>query len=309
MIVGAGLGTRLRPLTDLRPKPALPVRGIPLVAYQLALLARHGVREVAINVHHLPDLLVEAARSHCPPGLAIRFSHERELLDTGGGIRRVAGFLRESDPCLLLGADMLLDADLGRLVQIHRERGDAWTMLLRDDPRAARFGSVGVDAAGRVRRIGSRFALPGEARAGVYVWANAVAARAFDHIPDREVFGHLDDWLAPWLAAGASDVRGEILGPADCIWEPVGTPREYLDANLAPPRLGYLDADALARARGVRFESECVIGAGASLGAGARLRRVVVWDGERVPAGFHAEEGVYAGGVFHPCGARDAAPA
>ncbi len=301
MIVGAGLGTRLRPLTLLRPKPALPVRGIPLVAYQLHLLAHHGVREVVINVHHLPELLIEAARRFAPPGMELRFSHETELLDTGGGIRRVAAFLRESDPCLLLGADMLLDANLTRLVELHRDRGDAWTMLLRDDPRAARFGSIGVDARGRVRRIGRRFELPGETRAGLYVWANVVSARAFEHMPDREVFGHLDAWLAPWLAAGAQDVRGEIWDAAHCGWEPVGTPEEYLAANLVPSSLAHLDADALARAQGVHFEGECVIGAGASLGAGARLRRVVIWDGEHVPTGFQAHDGVFAGGSFHPC--------
>jgi NDP-sugar pyrophosphorylase family protein len=301
MIVAAGLGARLRPLSELCPKPALPVRGLPLVAYSLHLLARHGVREVVINVHHLPERLIDAARRFAPAGLALRFSCEAELLDTGGGIRRVAEFLRESDPCLLLGADMLLDADLARLVRIHRERRDAWTLLLRDDPRGARFGTIGVDAEGRVRRIGTRFALPGEVRAGVYVWANAVSPRAFDRMPERERFGHLDDWLAPWLAAGARDVRAEIWGPEACVWEPVGTPREYLEVNLAPPRLGHLDADALARARGVRFEAECVIGAGASIGAGARLRHVVVWDGERVPASLRAEQGVFAGGVFHPC--------
>jgi mannose-1-phosphate guanylyltransferase len=302
MIVGAGLGTRLRPLTERCPKPALPVRGLPLVAYQLHLLARHGVREVVINVHHLPELLIGAARRFAPAGMELHFSRETELLDTGGGIRRVSSFLRESDPCLLLGADMLLDADLSKLVAHHRERQDAWTMLLRDDPRAARFGSIGVDATGRVRRIGSRFALPDEVRAGLYVWANVVSARAFDRMPDREVFGHLDAWLAPWLADGARDVRGEIWDADHCSWEPVGTPAEYLAANLAPARLGFLDADALARARGVRFEQDCVIGAGASLGAGARLRRVVIWDDERVPAGLRAHDGVFAGGAFHPCG-------
>jgi len=301
MIVAAGLGTRLRPLTGLRPKPALPVRGIPLLTYSLCLLARHGVREVMINVHPLPEIAMEAARRHCPPGLALSFSHETTLLDTGGGIRRVAAFLRESDPCLLLGADMLLDADLGRLVRAHRERGDAWTLLLRDDPRGARFGTIGIDAEGRVRRIGRRFALPGEQRSGVYVWANAVAPRAFERMPDREVFSHLDDWLVPWLAAGAGDVRAELWGPDECGWEPVGTPREYLDANLSPPRLRHLDADALARRAGARFEAECVIGAGATIGPGARLRRVVVWDGERVPAGLRGEDGVFAGGAFHPC--------
>jgi mannose-1-phosphate guanylyltransferase len=301
MIVGAGLGTRLRPLTELCPKPALPVRGLPLVAYQLHLLARHGVREVVINVHRLPELLIEAARRFAPPGMLLHFSRETELLDTGGGVRRVASFLRESDPCLLLGADMLLDADLSKLVACHRERQDAWTMLLRDDPRAARFGSIGVDTRGRVRRIGSRFELPGEARAGLYVWANVVSARAFEQMPDREAFGHLDAWLAPWLAAGAQDVRGEIWDADHCSWEPVGTPAEYLGANLAPAHLAFLDADALARARGVRFEQECVIGAGASLGAGARLRRVVIWDDERVPAGLRAHDGVFAGGAFHRC--------
>jgi len=306
MIVAAGLGTRLRPLTELRPKPAVPVRGIPLLAYSLHLLARHGVREAMINVHPQPEAVIEAARRHCPPGLALSFSREETLLDTGGGIRRVAAFLRESDPCLLLGADMLLDADLGRLVRGHRERGDAWTLLLRDDPRGARFGTIGIDAAGRVRRIGRRFALPGEVRSGVYVWANVVSPRAFERMPDRDVFGHLDHWLAPWLAAGADDVRAELWTPDACGWEPVGTPREYLDANLRPARLRHLDADALALRCGVRFEAECVIGAGATIGRGASLRRVVVWDGERVPAGLQGEEGVFAGGAFHPCPAEPA---
>jgi NDP-sugar pyrophosphorylase family protein len=309
MIVGAGLGTRLRPLTELRPKPALPVRGVPLVAFQLALLAHHGVREVVLNAHHLPERLVEAARRHCPPGVSLRFSIETRLLDTGGGIRRVADFLRESDPCLIVAADMLLDADLSALVRLHRGRGDALTMLLRDDPRAARFGSVGVDAEGRVRRIGRRFDLGGETGSGVYVWANVVSARALDALPEREVFSHFDEWLAPLLSAGADDIRGEVWSGQRCAWEPVGTPAEYLAANLGPPPLSYLDLDAAARRCGTRLEAGLVLGCGATLGAGASLRRAVVWEDERVPAGLRACGGVFAGGTFHHCpGPEDAAP-
>jgi NDP-sugar pyrophosphorylase family protein len=303
MIVAAGLGTRLRPLSELRPKPALPVRGIPLIAYQLALLARHGVREAVINAHHLPELLMEAAQRYCPAGMRLQFSVEPELLDTGGAIRRVSDFLRASDPCLILGGDMLLDADLSALRKRHQQRGDAVTLLLRRDPRADRFGTVGVDAEGRVRRIGRRFDLGGETRSGVYVWANVVAARAFDDLPDRPVFSHFDDWLAPRLAAGARDVRGEVMDVTSCTWEPVGTPAEYLAVNLRPPRLSYLDPDARAQREGTRFEPDLVIGAGATLGAGARLQRAVVWDGERVPAGLRASDCVFAGGAFHPCGA------
>lgn len=307
MIVAAGLGTRLRPLTQLRPKPALPVRGIPLVGYQLALLAHHGVTEVMINLHLLPELLMEAARQHCPAGMQLHFSYEEELLDTGGGIRRVAGFLRESDPCLILGGDMLLDADLGALLRRHRERGDAVTLLLLRDPRAEHFGSIGVDAEGLVRRIGRRFDLGGAVDSGIYVWANVLSARALDSLPDREVFSHLDHWIAPRLEAGARDVRGDVTDVTNCTWQPVGTLREYLEANLAPPQLSYFDADAVARGRGTRLEGQLVVGAGATLGSGARLQSAVVWDGERVPAGFGASSGVFAGGRFHAIGPMDEA--
>ena len=301
MIVAAGLGTRLRPLTDLRPKPALPVRGLPLVAYHLALLARHGVREVVINVHHLPESLMEAARRWCPPEIELRFSFEPELLDTGGAIRAVADFLSGSDPCLLLGGDMLVDVDLSALVGRHRASRAAVTMLLRDDPRAESFGSIGIDAQGCVRRIGRRFDLGGETRAGVYTWVNVVSARALADLPERRIFGHLDHWIAPRLAAGARDVVAELARPADCLWEPVGTPSEYLEVNLRPIRLSYLDAEAVASRAGARFEPELVLGAGATLGAGASLQRAVVWDGESVPPGLRARGGVFAGGSFHPC--------
>jgi mannose-1-phosphate guanylyltransferase len=302
MIVAAGLGTRLRPLSELLPKPAMPVRGLPLVAYQLALLAHHGVSEVVINAHHLPERLQEAARRHCPAGLALHFSLEPELLDTGGAIRRVAGFLRESDPCLILGGDMLLDVDLAAFAERHRARGDAVTLLLRRDPRASEFGSIGIDAEGCVRRIARRFDLGGEREAGLYTWVNAVSPRALDALPERAAFGHLDHWIAPLLAAGARDVRGELVGAEACAWEPVGTPAEYLAANLRPRRLAYLDPEARARELGVRFCGDLILGVGATLGPGASLARAVVWDGERVPPAFRASDGVFAGGRFHPCG-------
>jgi NDP-sugar pyrophosphorylase family protein len=301
MILAAGLGTRMEPLSSLRPKPVLPVRGIPLLAWPLAWLARQGVAEVIVNLHHLPEATRAAAAVWAPPGLTVRFSQEPTLLGTGGGLRRAAAFLGESDPSLVLSGDMILDLDLAPLLERHRARGDAATIVLRDDPRAARFGTIGLDATGRVRRIARRFDLGGETRAGVNVSAYLFAARSLESLPEREVFNHLDDWLAPRLAAGADDVRGELLGPRACSWEPVGTPAEYLTANLDAPPVSYLDADAHARALGVRLEPGLVIGAGAVLGPGVELRRVVVWDGERVPAGLRAEGGVFAGGRFHRC--------
>ena len=308
MIVAAGLGTRMRPLTELLPKPALPVRGVPLIAYQLALLHRHGAREVAINAHHLPERLERAARSWCPEGMTLRFSRELELLGTGGGIRRMASFLRESDPSLVIGGDMLLDFDLGALAAWHERGGHAASLLLREDPRAERFGTIGVDREGRVRRIAARQDLGGEERAGVYAWANVLSPRIFESLPEREAFSHLDDWWMPALARGETGIRGLVVGPSACRWEPVGTPEELLAVNLTELSLDYLDVEAATRRAGARVQRDergaldLVLGAGARLGRGASLRRAVVFEGEEVPPGFRAEGGIFAGGAWCACG-------
>lgn len=301
MIVGAGLGTRLGPLTELCAKPAVPVRGISVVGYQLALLSHYGVTEVAINLHHLPDTLREAAMRDCPRGVTLYFSEEPELLDTGGGIAKMASFLRESDPSIIVSGDMILDTDLSALVAAHRDAGDLATLLLLDDPRKSTVGSIGVDAAGRVRRVARRFDLGGETRSGLYVWANAVSPRAFDTLPAQRRFSHLDDWWMPLLAQGAEDIRGEVVTDVTCRWEPVGTLEEYLEANLRSRELPYLDAEAAAREAGVELRPELVLGRGAILESGASLQRAVVWDGERVSSGIRATDGVFAGGRYHPC--------
>ncbi len=301
MIVAAGLGTRLRPLTELCPKPALPVRGIPLIAYALGLLESAGVSEVIINVHHRADQLIATAERWCPRSISLQFSRERELLHTGGGIRRVADFLRESDPCLILGGDMILDLDLSALVARHRSSGRAATLLLRDDRRADRFGSLGLDAAGRLRRVADRFDLGGETQAGIYTWLNVVSPQAFDSMPEREVFNHLDDWLAP-RAAEEGDVGAEI-GPGDPVgpltWIPVGTPAEYLEANFTPFRLRHVRLEDTRAAQAATITEERIVGPGARIPSDCQLRRVVVWADEAVPEGFRGHDGVFAGGDFH----------
>jgi mannose-1-phosphate guanylyltransferase len=298
MILAAGLGERMRPLSELCPKPALPVLGVPVIGYLLDLLARNGVDEAVVNLHHRAADMREAAEACCPSGLQLHFSHEPELLGTGGGIRRVMSFLRDSDPCLVVAGDMLLDTDLAGFVRRHRERGDAATLLLRSDPRSAAFGAVGIDAEGAVRRIGKDFDLGGSEQQGLFVGVRAFAARCFDTLPDREgAFEDLRDWLAPALRSGARDIRGELCDPGALGWEPVGTPAEYLRANLDFD--ARFDPSGLRERRaGARAEGDVVIGRGATIAQGARLDRVVVWDGEAVPPGAEAAGGVFAGGRF-----------
>ena len=307
LILAAGLGERIRPLSDLRPKPALPVLGLPVAGFGLRLLARHGIHEVAVNRHHLADRLGRAVEAHRPEHTAIRWSDEPRPLGTGGALRRVRDFLGAQDPCLLLAGDMLLDVDLSKLVDLHRARGDAVTFLLKEDRRAPAFGTIGVDSDSRVRRVGGHLDLGGEVRAGVYAHATVISARALATLPDREAFNHLTDWIVPLLAEGADDLRAERFAEGECTWEPVGTPAEYLEANLDFPRLSYAHPDELARETGVHRDGDVVMGSGASLGAGAHLERVVVWENERVPAGFEAHDGVFGAGRFIPCSVGDPA--
>jgi NDP-sugar pyrophosphorylase family protein len=134
---------------------------------------------------------------------------------------------------------------------------------------------------------------------------NVVSAPALASLPERDVFNHLDDWLGPLAAAGGA-VGGEVLSPGECIWEPVGTPEEYLEVNFRRLPLAYLEAEALAARAGVRFPPGAVLGSGARVDRSTQLDRVVVWEGEQVPGGACLHEGVFAAGAFHPCGARPA---
>jgi len=301
LILAAGFGTRLHPLSQWCAKPAMPIRGLPVVAALLWLLERAGVDEVMLNVSHLPDTIRSAVDAWRPPAMRIEYSPEHEPLGTGGGIRRAADFLRDSDPCLVMAGDMLLDVDLASLLERHRVRDSRATLLLRRDPRAASFGTIGADDEGCVRRIADRFDLGGEQSAGVFLGARIFASRALDSLPDMERFEDLSDWLAPELAAGARDVHAELLTPEECIWEPVGTPTEYLDANLLPPPLSQLDWSECAARAGARVTPDLVLCRGAELGRGAVLERAVVWPGERVPEGLRESDGVFAHGAFHKC--------
>lgn len=335
LILAAGLGTRLRPLTMLRAKPALPVRGIPILATLLALLDKHEIHEVMINTHHLPASIHAVVERYRPKRMHVHFSHEPTLFDTGGAIRRVVDFLRESDPCLVLAGDMILEHDLRDFASAHQREGNAVTFLLSDDPRIERFGSLGIDTQGCVRRIGKRFNLGGETARGLYLSVTAMATRALDSLPDREIFNHLDDWIAPRLQAGARDIRAQIapaatrqmsitqisslaqpfsashnhsmLRPSRLIWEPVGTMQEYLEANFCLPPDYNEKLDAWAKCEGTRFGPRFVIGATAEVGANTDLDEVVVWDGERVPSGQKFRHGIFAGGEFHLCSADEMA--
>ena len=152
MVLAAGFGTRLAPLTHTTPKPLLPVAGVPFLDHVLGFLQAGGIREVVINLHHLGDQITAHVGDGARFGLAVRYSRESTILDTGGGIKHAERWLA-GEPFLVVNGDSLFEIRLADLVDFHRTRGGIATMALRADPDAARYGLVEIDDDDRVRRI------------------------------------------------------------------------------------------------------------------------------------------------------------
>ena len=152
MILAAGLGTRLRPLTEDTPKPLVLVGGHPLIAYGLGLLRANGIRDVVVNVHHHRERIMRELGDGARYGVRIRYSIEPELLDSGGGIRNAAR-LFGAEPIVVLNSDIICEVPIRDVLRFHRETRALVTLVMRDAPDAARYGLFGIDGAGRIRRF------------------------------------------------------------------------------------------------------------------------------------------------------------
>jgi NDP-sugar pyrophosphorylase family protein len=322
-ILAAGLGTRLRPLTDHRPKPLVPVCGVPMLAYALASCANHGLSRVVVNAHWLSERV--EAWAGVREGVLVDVSTETpDILGTGGGLRRVREQL--APRFVVVNADVIGDVDLRRLRDAVPFRGAA--MALRRDPEnAPRYGVVAADATGHVVELSkvARAEPDGEVdRTTHFTGIHAMDRDALEHIPDgfscvvRTAYRALvpERRVAAVLHAGT--------------WLDIGDPTAYLDANLAilagglalpldpharaawarDARGTHGDAAALGRAtvegwgwvgRGARLGraviSRSIVGEGAIVPDGAVLVDSVVWDGAQVPPGTYHRPIQYPGGA------------
>jgi mannose-1-phosphate guanylyltransferase len=178
MILAAGFGSRLRPLTDRIPKPLIEVAGQPLIAYSLALLRAAGIHEVIINLHHRGDAIRAALRDGAGHGMSITYSVEDPILDTGGAIKKARPFL-DGGRFAVLNSDIICDVDLRQVAAWHEQHGALATMVLRPDYDMRRYGIIEIDGRGRIRRFLGEPAAVGEPLtplmfAGIHVFEPAV---------------------------------------------------------------------------------------------------------------------------------------
>jgi mannose-1-phosphate guanylyltransferase/phosphomannomutase len=246
VVLAAGEGTRLRPLTLTRPKALVEVGGVPLLDHLLALLAAHDVQQVAINLHYLPEAIVEFAGDGRDWGLQITYLREHpHLLGSGGTLRALADFLTE--PFFLLYGDVLTDADLTALAQEHQARRAALTCLLHRVPDPWTKGVADLAPDGRLRRFVEKPPCgtePGDLVAsGIYV----VDPVLLGVIPNVLPCDFGSDVVPAALAAGLP-VYGLAATTATYICD-IGTHATLAaaEADVASGRMGMLTRDSDAR--------------------------------------------------------------
>jgi mannose-1-phosphate guanylyltransferase len=332
MVLCAGLGTRLRPITDVFPKPAVPLLGAPLFRYALATLKAAGVTEVGINTHHLAEVMEATAQAECASaGMRLVVSREsQQLQGTGGGIRGMKDFLRGGD-FVVLNGDVLFAIELAPVLEAHRQSKAAATMVLLPMPEGERFNAVEVDASGAVRRIAGHG--PGGQRltgwhfSGVHVMTPAVfdfMAAAGPEDINRDVYVRM-------IERGLT-VRAHLMTERDASWSDLGSPPRYAAAHqqvlfgqIPVERFGAASPFLIPRGAGnfwahpkavladpkisgpawfgegcvvepgVRIGAAVSVGPGARIEAGAQLNRVAVLDGARVSGGRLYEDAIVFG--------------
>jgi mannose-1-phosphate guanylyltransferase len=279
MVLAAGYGLRMRPLTLLRAKPVLPVLNRPLLDWTMRRLARAGVRDVVVNLHHLPDTVTAALGDGRRFGLRLRYAREAALLGTGGGPRAVREAFGKG-PLLIVNGDVLSEIDPRRLAAVHRASGARATLALRRNPVPYAYSPVVTARTGRILSIAGR---PRRARGTVSMFASVhvLDPALLDRLPEGASDSVLDLYV-PLLGEGGH-LQGVRLGGA---WYDFGRPSLYRDAQLRLlPGRGRDRAlvDRTARVAGSVRRS--VIGARSRVGAGARVERSVLWDGAVVEPG------------------------
>jgi mannose-1-phosphate guanylyltransferase len=309
IVLVGGEGTRLRPLTDSVPKPALTLVDRPFLAYMIEWLGAHGVTEAVLACGFLPDQLREALGAGEHEGVKLTYVTEPERRGTAGAIRFAAEALGErlDDRFLALNGDVLTDLDLTALLRAHEERGAAATIGLYGVEDSSSFGLVECDPAGAVLDFREKTgeAVPGAISAGAYVLERPV----LDLIPPGREFSIERD-VFPRLVG-----EGLCALPLAGYWMDIGVPERYLQATwdilegrvetaVRPTAPGLFVAAGCAIAGSARIGPRAVVSSGCTVEAEASVTGSVLLPGATVGAGAVVSDSILAEEAVVEPGAR-----
>ena len=278
LVLTAGLATRLRPLSFVRAKAALPIGDLAIIQRILRWLAGHGIDEAVLNLHHLPHTITRIVGDGAAERVRVRYSWEMPVLGSAGGPRRALPLL-DSPTFLIVNGDTLTNVDVGRLIDAHHRSGAFITMAVIPNTEPAKYGGVVADDRGGVT---------GFTRAGSpepsfhFIGVQVVEGAAFASLPDNMPAESVKDLYPRLLDARPGSIRAFIT---DAEFFDIGTPQDYFDTcmKFRAKEMGE-PIESRSPSPESRFE-DCILWDDVQVDPRAQLRRCVVTDGVRVPAG------------------------
>ena len=315
MVLAAGRGERMKPLTYRVAKPAIPALNRPLLSYGLRMLQRGGVTQAAVNTHHLPSTVEQVLKDWTPQGMQTTVFHEESLLGTAGGMKNAESIVGGDGPFFLSNGDFVFDVDLAEVLETHRKAGAVATMVLVPFQEHKGYAPVEV-VDGRVVRIaGHPDWKESDPERYVFTGLHVVEEEALQRVPSAEEFD-INRQLYPGLLADGKVIAAHVV---DGPWVEFGTPGEYLRRTLRlleepfRPLLGQLDIDvqinggeAMVVGDNVNISDTAalrdgiVLGNNVSIGREVKLRRSVIWDDAKI--GYHSDlsDSIVGAGVILP---------
>ena len=289
IVLSAGYGTRLWPLTEDRTKPAIPILGKPLVGYVAEYLASYGIDEIVVNLHHRPESVRRALGDGGRFGVQLHYVEEPEILGTSGALDNTRAFF-EHDTFVVVNGKIITDIDLSAALETHRSMNALATLVLLPNSRRERFSVVETEN-GRVKRFGGMPVDSGADEAPLmFTGIHIMEPRILDYVP-RGVFSDSVVDVYPQAMA-----NGEVLAAhvASGKWRELSTLKRYLDISVE--LLEEAGQSFIAGAKAVISDSasvsDTVLWDNVEVGAGARVHRAVLADNVKINAGEVVENAV-----------------
>ena len=277
MIMAAGFGTRLRPLTDNFPKALVPVLNRPVLERNIEYLGKYGIRDIIINAHYHRDLIQEYAASCKIPNVNLTVSPEDEILGTGGGIARCREFLKD-DTFLVINSDILTNINLDDAVASHTASGAPVTMVLHD---CSRFNQLDITPDNKVKAIHTNTAPGRLAFTGIHM----LEPEIFNYLPEDGYADIISNCYNPLIESGKSI---NALIATDHYWYDIGTTESYKKANmdfLKFVNTQFIKGENTRLDSSVTLKNWAVIGNNVTIEKNVEIDSSIIWDNVIIKAG------------------------
>jgi mannose-1-phosphate guanylyltransferase len=283
MILAAGLGTRLRPLTGKRPKALVPVVNKPVITYNIEYLKKHGIKDIVVNAHHHYRMLSDYLDRGRPFGMDIEVRIEKEILGTGGGIKNCSDFF-ENQPFIVINSDIITDINLTEAISFHLSNGGLATMILHDYER---FNQVSVNRQNMVVDIAPDKVSGRLAFACIHV----IGPELLSYLPPSMNFNIIG--LYRDLISSGKRISAYVSSPD--YWRDIGDPESYILANREllsmEDRACAIGADSSIDPS-AELEEWAVVGEGAIIEENACISRSVLWNNVRIKKGVRVIDSI-----------------